>query len=109
MARGDEMSGDHNQHQKDSSYLDKLPPFPKAERIEAVQFCDDAYWFSSDQLREYGELCRQQAQEEAEATIKQQRELLERARNCIDALPGYPKGADLCDEIDKHLQQQEGV
>ena len=48
-----------------------LPPLPKAERIEAVQFCDDAYWFSAEQMREYGHLVRAQALEALEYAYEQ--------------------------------------
>ena len=30
--------------------------------------------------------------------------LLAEARDTIDTLPGYPKGADCCDRIDAHLK-----
>lgn len=46
--------------------VDGLPVLPKAERIEAAQFCDDAYWFSAEQMTAYATAAVQQYKEDAQ-------------------------------------------
>lgn len=48
---------------------DNLPPLPKPEALQRKQLNHGGYEmrpvFTADQMREYGQLCRQQALEEA--------------------------------------------
>jgi hypothetical protein len=75
-----------------------LPDLPRAERIEAAQFCDDAYWFSAEQMREYGHLVRASALEEAAQECENQKvgfpsyfEIDERIAGCANAIRALAK------------------
>lgn len=54
---------------------DNLPPLPKPEALQRKQLNHGGYEmrpvFTADQMREYGQLCRQQALEEAAKLAEQ--------------------------------------
>lgn len=62
---------------------DNLPPLPKPEALQRKQLNHGGYEmrpvFTADQMREYGQLCRQQALEEAAQAIHDGEPLINRA------------------------------